>query len=133
MTVVHCQFLWSWSSSWLCKFPLTLQIIHRYSVHALHRAPFIATGKSSCLYYTEKQWLIIATAAQDTWIHSVYVTAGGADTAFILRWPSPSSVLRKMCNVVHNYMVTPNFTDDQLGKNCWSLGKYGSCHEAWKG
>jgi len=38
--------------------------------------------------------------------------------------------VQNMFNVVHSYMVTPNFTDDELGKNCWSLGKYGSCHGA---
>jgi len=30
-------------------------------------------------------------------------------------------------------MVTPNFTEDEVGKNCRSLGKYDSCHGAWKG
>jgi len=38
--------------------------------------------------------------------------------------------VQNMVNVVHNYMVTPNFTDDELGKNCWSLCKYGSCNGA---
>ena len=95
MTAVCCQFLRSWSS-WLCKFPLTLEVIHRYSVRTVQRALSVATGKSS-YYYNGKLWLIIVRAAQDSRIHCVSVTAGGADTGFILRWPTPSSVLRKMC------------------------------------
>jgi len=38
--------------------------------------------------------------------------------------------VQNMFNVVHNYMVTPDFTDDELGKKFWSLGKYGTCHGA---
>jgi len=63
---------------------LTLEVIHRYSVRTVQRALSVATGKSS-YYYNGKLWLIIVRAAQDSRIHCVSVTAGGADTGFILR------------------------------------------------
>jgi hypothetical protein len=132
MTVGHCQFLWSSSSSWLCKFPLTLQIIHRYSVCAVQRALCVATGKSNHLIL---YWETVADYCKSCtrlflcyirWCrYSFYFKMTLAIFCFV-----ENVHVQIMFNVEHNYMVTSNFTDDELGKNCWSLDKNGSCHGA---
>ena len=222
MTVMCCWFKWSWSSTWLCKFPLTLpqdltqkfssccteshmrchwkiQLFNRgwskslcapddYSTKNKNESKMAITGYirnvDSAVLNTVFEntvrcvnkcletgggtlWILLVTfciviirCTEDFWSSCIILGYGDwlsyglrktrghivlmlqqvvqilhlfkDDPPFTFFCFEENVHVQNVFSVVCSYMVTPNFTD-KLGKNFWSLGKYGSCHGDWKG